>query len=144
MWTRWYDFDRSFSALDEFQRRMDRMFGEFQRESPRFPTFPRANLYDTDTAYVIQAEMPGMSEKDVDLSIHQDEVCIEGERTLAPPTGYSVHRQERAPYKFSRTFTLPEPVDVDAATASLRDGILVVVAPKTAQAKARTIEIKAN
>lgn len=146
MWTRWQDFDRSFSAMDEFRRRMDRLFDEFERTAGTagVAQFPRTSLYDTDDAFLVRAEVPGLGEKDIQLSVQQDVLTLSGERKAEIPTGYSVHRQERLPLRFSRSITLPSKVDASQVTASVKDGILTVKVPKAAESKPRQITISGS
>lgn len=146
MWTRWNDFDRSFAVMEDFRRRVDRLFEEMERggQVGNFTQFPRTNLYDTEAAYLVQCEVPGLSEKDIELSLHQDVLTIAGERKTDVPEGYSVHRQERLPFKFSRSFTLPTQVDAEHVAATVQDGILTVTLPKTPEAKPRQINIQAS
>lgn len=144
MWTPWTDYDRNFQAMDDFRRRMDRIFEEMET-SPSgtvFAQFPRTNLYDTDAAYVLIAEVPGLGEKDIELTVHQDVLTLTGERMDDTPEGFSVHRKERVPLKFSRSFTLPGNVDADHVTASVQDGLLTVTLPKTEASRPRQIAVE--
>lgn len=146
MWSRWNDFDTNYTLMDDFRRRMDRLFEEFERGGGVgvVAQFPRTNLYDTDDAYVVQAEVPGLSEKDIQLTLNQDMLTLSGERRSDVPEGYAVHRLERAPIRFSRSFTLPGSVDPDGVTASVRDGILTVTLPKSEGSRPRQIAIQAD
>lgn len=145
MWTRWNEFDRTYAAMEDFRRRVDRLFEEFDRGggSHSLSQFPRTNLYDNDDAYVIHAEVPGLGEKDIEVSVHQDVLTLSGERKPEIPEGYSVHRQERTPLRFSRSFTLPGRIDSDNVKASVHDGILTVTLPKSAESRPRQITIQA-
>jgi len=152
MLTRWTEFDRSFSLLDEFQRRMNRLFDELVGYSPeqyyRQPwlagAWPPVNMYDSGKELMIRAEVPGLSDKDIHISGNQDTLTISGERKVELPEGYSVHRQERADVKFSRSFDLPCSVDLEKASASVKNGLLTVTLPKTPEAQPRQIAVKAR
>ena len=146
MWTRWNDLDTTFTLMDDFRRRMDRLFEDFERGGGvgLVAQFPRTNLYDTDDAYVVQAEVPGLGEKDIQLTVNQDVLTLSGERKTDVPEGYAVHRQERAPVRFSRSFTLPGTVDAEHVTAAVRDGILTVTLPKSPESRPRQIAIQAD
>lgn len=151
MLTRWSDLDRTLAAMDELRRRMDRVFDEtggvegrgleetFSRSLP-----PRVNVLDTGANVVVKAELPGLSEKDVRLSIFQDVISLEGERASDAPEGYAVHRQERTLSKFSRSFKLPCKVDAEKTSASIKDGVLTVTLPKAAEAQPRQIAVRAS
>ena len=85
-----------------------------------------------------------MTEKDIQLSIHQDVLTLSGERKQEVPQGYFVHRQERAPLKFARSFTLPCKVDPEKSTATLKDGVLTITLPKAPEAQPRQISVKVS
>jgi HSP20 family protein len=149
MLSRWNDFDRTFSLLDELRRRMVPAFEEFDTAAWSSPSlfggselWPRVNLADTGSELRIEAEVPGLTEKDVTVSLHQGVVTLSGERRTPAPEGYVPRRQERPSLKFTRSFNLPYRVDADAATATVKDGILTVRVPKAAEAKPRQISVK--
>jgi len=152
MATRWTELDGSFSLLDEFQRRMNRLFSElgtgYWPEQHRQPWYgggwPAINLYDTGKELLLQAEVPGLSEKDIQITGNQETLTISGERKVEMPEGYSVHRQEREGVRFSRSFSCPCKVDLERATATVRDGLLTVTLPKAPEAQPRQITVKAR
>jgi HSP20 family protein len=104
---------------------------------------PRANLVDDGNQLVLTAEVPGLSERDVKLTLNQEVVTISGERTVEVPEGYSVHRRERANVNFTRSFALPCRVNADRASATVKDGILTVTLEKSADAMPRQITVNA-
>lgn len=156
MFTRWSDFDRTFSAMDELRRRMERAFHEV--ESGRDPYtgvtsfhgdeawggFPRTTVADEGNALVLRAEVPGLGEKDVNVSVHNQTLTLSGERKVVAPEGYAAFRRERAPVKFQRSFTLPSRVDAERTQAKLENGILTVTLPKPPESQPRQISIKAS
>jgi HSP20 family protein len=151
MLTGWGDFDRTFAWMDEVRRRMDRGFDDYTpggREE-QFGwagrgAWPRVNVYDVGGHLLVQAELPGLSEKEVNISVHQDVLTLSGERKVTAPQGFTPLRTERAPVKFSRSFSLPCKVDLGKTTASLKDGILSVTLTKAAEAQPRQIQIRAQ
>jgi HSP20 family protein len=139
----WSDIDRTFSMMDELRSRMNQLFnesGDFRAAA----VFPRLNLFDTGSALLLKADVPGLSEKDVELTINQDVLTLSGERKADAPEGYSVHRQERTPVRFSRSFTLPCRINPENASASIKDGVLTVTLAKAAEAQPRQISVKAS
>lgn len=153
MLTRFDDLDRTFAMMDQLRRRMDRLFDDYEprrgrgaEEAERMWTgrFPRVNFTENAASLVLEADLPGLSEKDVQLTIHQDVLSLSGERRSDVPQGYVVHRQERAPVKFARTFTLPCKVDPEKSTAAIKNGVLTVTLAKAAEAKPRQIAVKAQ
>jgi HSP20 family protein len=152
MLTRFDDFDRTFATMDQFRRRMDRLFEEFEpntkrgREVERMWTgrFPRLTFSENGETLVLEADLPGLSEKDLQLSIHKDVLTLSGERKQDAPEGYYVHRQERSPVRFSRSFALPCKVDPERSTAALKNGVLKITLSKVAEAQPRQIAVKAQ
>jgi len=145
MLTGWIDFDRSFSMLDDFRSRMDQLFSEYDtgRRLGGFETvaWPRVNLYDAGESYLVKAEIPGVSQDDLQIQASQEALTVSGERKTQVPEGYSVHRQERAPLRFSRSLTFPNRVDADNIKAELKNGILSITVPKAPEVKPKAITI---
>lgn len=142
------EFERSFSMLDELRRRMDRMWQDWDSDGYGQSTelssadaWPRVNVFDTGAALVIKADVPGVNEKDLQISMNQGVVTIGGERKTDAPEGYVVHRRERGAVRFSRAFNLPVPVDADKTTATMQDGVLTLTLPKSPEAQPRKIGI---
>jgi HSP20 family protein len=149
MITRWHsgrrDFSNMFSSMNQLRQHMERLFEEGALEEASWVGgWPRTNLGDTGEALVLSAEVPGLTEKDVQITLHQDTVSISGERRLDVPSGYSVHRQERREVGFSRSFMLPCKVSAENASATVKDGILTVTLPKAAEAVPRQIAVNAE
>lgn len=156
MLTRFNDIDRTFAAVDRLRRRMDRLFEEQEqaRGYLRAPLFeeaertwngdraPRLTVTDTGPALVLRAELPGFGDKDVQISLHQDVVTLAGERRATVPEGYVVHRQERAAFKFARSFSLPMKIDPEKSVATLKDGLLTLTLTKAPEAQPRQIAVK--
>lgn len=150
--TGWSNFDEMFSAMNQLKTYMDRIFenplGDRGVDVGVLPfyagTWPRADLIDAGSNLIMTAEVPGLSEKDIKLSLNQEVLTITGERKVRAPEGYSTHRQERPSVNFARSFTLPCRVNADRTTASVKDGILTVTLEKDAEAMPRQIAIKAS
>jgi len=150
MFNRFDEFDRTFAVMDQLRRRMDRMIEDTEpgraRDAERMWSgrFPRVHFQDTGSSLVLRADVPGLGEKDVQLSIHQDVLTVSGERRDEAPAGWFVHRKERAPVKFSRSFTLPCKVDPEKSTATLKNGVLTVTLTKAMDAQPRQIAVRAQ
>ena len=149
MLTRWSDFDTTFSTLDLLRRRMDRLFDEYRETQDdtsywRSPNWPRINISDAGSRLSVTAEVPGLSEKDVQVNLNQDVLSISGQRKVEPPAGYSVHRQERGAFQFSRSFSLPCKVDPEGVSATVIDGLLTITMEKAKEAQSRQITVKAS
>jgi HSP20 family protein len=141
------DFDRTIQLMDQLRRRMDRVFEGYD-SGGGFPvelaTFPRTNVYDAGTQFVYELEVPGLSEKELDINLTQDVLTVSGQRKTDAPEGYSVHRQERVPYKFSRSYKVPTRVDPDRSSASVADGVLTITLEKAAEVQPRQIAVRVN
>ena len=98
---------------------------------------PAVDLHETPDSYVIAAEVPGMSREDLEIHAHEGRITISGERRERAGPCEQYHRIERGHGGFSRTFQLPLPIDADAITADLRDGVLTVKCPKVTEAARR-------
>jgi HSP20 family protein len=105
---------------------------------------PRMDLHETDNAFVVEADLPGMSIDDIVVHVEGTTVVITGERKgeQASRTGNFAHF-ERTFGKFQRSFSLPAAVQVDAVEAKYTNGVLTVTVPKAEEAKTKRIVIKA-
>ena len=107
---------------------------------------PPVDVYETDTSYVIEADLPGVHLENVDISFEQNTLTITGTRapTLqAPEKGeLRVYTAERASGNFTRSVRLPEYVEGEKIQASYADGVLHVTVPKAESAKPRKIAIR--
>lgn len=128
----WSDLDRTFSTL----------FGAL--EATPAASWPPTSVYDAGANVVVMADLPGVKDKDVSVTLEKDVLTLSGERQVALPEGHVVHRQERRAARFSRRFLLPFKVDADALSAELKDGVLTITLPKAPEAKARKIEVQAR
>jgi len=152
MLTRFSDFrDWPFASPSAFRtlgafdllRQLDRLFGEPEAWEPS-AGFPRVAFDDQGASYVVRAEVPGLSEKDVELTATASSLTLRGERKVEPPQGYSTHRSERTGYRFARTFELPSKVDSERVEARLENGVLTVTLPKAPESQPKQISVKAS
>lgn len=108
---------------------------------------PPVDLYETATGFVLVAELPGMRRDHIEIHAEDSRITIRGARPSGPPGNAEgvhceqYHRVERGHGRFSRTFTLSEPIDVDAITADLKDGLLTITIPKVADRGVRRINV---
>lgn len=136
------DFGRSYSPHAQLRRELDRLFGDFER-STAAPTTSAIALEDDGSSFVLRADVPGLTENDFEISVAGNTVTLRGERKLEVPEGHSVHRRERRPFRFAKSFELPARVDADKTTATLKNGVLTLTLPKVAEAQPRQISVKA-
>jgi HSP20 family protein len=139
----------------EFEDIYDRMgqlmnfaFGLTPAVLADMPWVPLADLSETDDAYVVKAELPGVNKDQVNIQLQDRELVISGE-VAEPESGNGNgngdssrrHRSSRRTGRFELRTSLPGDVNADAVTAQLSDGILTVTVPKSEAAKPRKIEI---
>lgn len=151
-----------FEDTNEWMRRWDRMFDSFFNRAlgnwgmqptwgttgglSTLSTFtPAINVAESDGEYRVTAELPGMDEKDIELSLHRDHLTIKGEKKQEhEEKGNGYHRVERSYGSFQRTIPLPQEIDADKVAANFQKGVLTITLPKLpeVQSGARRIAIK--
>jgi HSP20 family protein len=102
---------------------------------------PPADLYETETAFVLTMELPGLARHEIDIHAEEKRVVIRGGRSESPVAWKQYHRVERGHGPFSRAFSLPEPMAVDSITADLKDGLLTVTMPKASEGGTRRVDV---
>ena len=106
---------------------------------------PSVDIFENKEQIVLEAELPGMKREDFDLSVENNVITLRGERRFEKKEDTdNYHRVERAYGSFLRSFTLPNTVSAEGATAEYHNGVLRVVLPKREETKARRIEIKGH
>jgi HSP20 family protein len=135
------EFGRPSAPHVQLRQELDRLFGDFER-TVAAPSSTVA-FDDDGAAFVLRADVPGLTEKDFEISVAGNTVTLRGERKVEVPEGYSVHRRERSAVRFAKSFELPTRVDADKVTATLKHGVLTLTLPKAADAQPRQISVKA-
>jgi len=114
-----------------------------QRIQPKRVFMPRSDVYETESDLVILADMPGVNEKSVDITIEKNVLTIHG--AVEPPfAGKNPVRAEYDIGDYKRAFTLPEEIDRGNIRASVKNGTLKLTLPKAIAAKARKIAVSAQ
>ena len=138
--------ENPFSLL---RREMDSLFDNFFRgfdiepfESRMGVFSPKVDVTENDKEIKISAELPGMDEKDIDVSLQNDMLTIKGEKKEEKEEkGKDYYRMERSYGSFSRTIPLSVDVETDKVEAKFKKGVLSITLPKTAKAVAETKKI---
>lgn len=107
-------------------------------------SFPSLNIWTDNDAVHVEAELPGLKLEDLDVTVKGVELTIKGERKSHPQQNLTYHRRERGVGAFHRLIKLPVAVDVDKVEARMSDGVLSITLPKSAAAKTKKIEIRAQ
>ena len=102
---------------------------------------PPVDFFETADALVLTIELLGLKREDVDIQAEESRVIIRGERASNSVSCEQYHRIERGHGRFSRAFMLPEPIDVDAVTADLKEGLLTLTMPKAGGRGARRVDV---
>jgi HSP20 family protein len=103
---------------------------------------PYTDVYETDDALTVVMEMPGVDRKDVDVSLENDVLRVQGTIDFAKYEGMEPVYTEYNVGHYARSFTLSGKVDQDQISAQLEDGVLTLTLPKAAEARPRRIAIK--
>jgi HSP20 family protein len=92
---------------------------------------PSVDLYETEAAFILEADLPGVKAEDVKVKIEDNDLILQGLRTLEKTASHGqFHTMERSSGHFLRRMKLPESVDKDSIDAEFRDGVLRVIIPK--------------
>ncbi|HPF40250.1 MAG TPA: Hsp20/alpha crystallin family protein [Phycisphaerae bacterium] len=136
------------NSLGRLTRDMDRLFDEVFRVSrapcSRPAGFPALNVWEDGDAFVVEAEVPGLTLEQLSVDVLGAELTIAGERRSAATEITTIHRRERGAGAFQRTLTLPTEINAEAVSADLKNGVLTIRLPKAETAKVRRIEVRAH
>ena len=147
---------RTWPPFHSLRREMDRLFDDFDRgfwapmrgallDVRDWPANPAVDVAENEKAFEITAELPGLDEKDVGVTVANGGVTITGsKKEEKEEKNKSYHLQERRFGSFQRYFAVPDGVDADKIAATFKNGVLTVTLPKTPQAQKaeKKIEIK--
>ncbi|PQJ33993.1 heat-shock protein [Salinibacter sp. 10B] len=143
---------RSTRTLNDLQREMDRVFDRFfpssterdgDSSSQQAVWAPRTDLVETEDAYRIHLDVPGVSKDELKINYKDNQLTVSGERASdRTDEGEEYVRVERAFGHFYRSFTLPRTVNADNIEAAYENGVLTITVPKTEDVKPRQIEIQ--
>jgi HSP20 family protein len=147
--TQWYPFGDLRSAQEEqAQTQLDRLFahalglhGQWQGAST--PAWaPALDIAERKDAYLVTVELPGVKLDDLEITLEDGLLTIQGERHFANDSSEEqFHRVERSSGTFRRSITLPAHVEADAVEASTEDGVLRILVPKAEDAKPKRIQV---
>ena len=133
------------------QDRMNQLFEDATQRRTRSETStqdfdradwtPPADVYETESGYLIALDLPGVDRKAVEIDIDDNRLIIKGTRVVEESRN---QRTERPGGKFLRTFTVPGSVDQSLIGAEYRDGVLQIRLPKRKEQKSKRVEIKVS
>lgn len=139
------------NPLVSLRKEVDSLFDDFGgglfKDASAFNV--RTNVSETDTEFCVTAELPGMTEEDVDVSVSGDRVIIKGQKKSekeerSDEKGREFHRIERSSGSFQRVMSLPFTIEADKVEAVVKDGVLTVTIPKPPEVVENTKKIKVS
>ncbi|MCY3552644.1 MAG: Hsp20/alpha crystallin family protein [Candidatus Poribacteria bacterium] len=134
-----------FSLHNEMGRVFGDLLGSSENETDNTAWMPTADICETENGFEIRAELPGVSEDDINISVTDNLLTIKGEKRQEEESeGKSYHRVERRYGSFQRSFTLPRHVETDGIKAGFTDGVLTLEIPKVEVTKPTEIPIATN
>ncbi|QTA90156.1 Hsp20/alpha crystallin family protein [Desulfonema magnum] len=142
----WGLTDRDFGLpVNEMTRLFENFFKRGYLATSR-RAFPPVNLYEDNENFYMTAELPGMTEKDIEINVEADSIRLKGERKIVSDECKNVcyHRRERAGGAFNKKVNLRNRISTDKVTANMNNGVLKITMPKTEDSKPKKIEVKVN
>ncbi len=135
--------------LTSLQSEIDRVFGEFMQnfDTTKFPflngsLLPKADFSESETAYELAVEVPGVAEKDMEVSVKNGVLTVKGDKKSEKEDKKKDYlRTERSCGSYYRAMTLPDDADEPKITARYTDGVLRIAIPKLADSQAKSQKI---
>jgi HSP20 family protein len=142
--TRWDPLNTLTTFQDEMTRLFDDNFYTRARRQPSAITAwaPAVDIFETGHELVLKADLPDLDEKDIDVRVENNMITVSGERKFEKELKEENYlRVERSYGSFSRSFSLPNTVKMDAVLAEYKNGVLTVHLPKREESKPKQIKI---
>jgi HSP20 family protein len=137
---RWQPLRDVEQVNERMRRLLEETFGGFPAGLAEHAWTPPVDIEETDDAYVVEAELPGVKREDVSIELAGNELSVTGEIKEKERTGI-VRRSSRRVGRYELRVVLPDNIDGDKVDAKLKDGVLRVSVPKSERAERRHIEI---
>ncbi len=129
----------------ELRYELDRLFDAFVSPENQLlgaSAFPALNMWEDDRNLYVEAEVPGLGLKDLEINVQGNELSVKGRRVMLEGENVTYHRRERGTGEFVRFLTLPVEVNAEHVEALLKDGVLNITLPKAETARSRKITVK--
>lgn len=136
------------SPANQLRSELDQFFANFLGNpgGNGLDVFPPVNVWEEQDNLYVEAELAGVKENDLDLTVVENELILKGQRaesTDSTSDGKTYHRRERPVGSFTRVIRLPFDVDANGVKASFENGVLLVTLPKAEAAKPRKVQVRA-
>ena len=136
---------RMMPTISEWDRLMGDFFNDGLEDTELTTWSPSVDIVEDNDAFVVTADLPGLSKKDISINIKENMLTISGERKIEKKDEKKNYfRTERRYGSFKRSFQLTDQVIEDKIAASFKDGVLTVNVPKAEEVKPKEIEIKVS
>jgi HSP20 family protein len=133
---------QQWDPLADLERMLNRLPETWTGMAPAQEAFvPLADVEETDDAYIVDLELPGVDKSDIDIAVMNRRLTISGERKERERTGV-LRRQTRSVGRFYFELVLPDDVDPNNVSATLEDGVLTLRVPKAMSEQARHVEVQ--
>ena len=130
--------------VSTLRRELDRLFGDLERAPSFAASTPTVKFEDSAEAFTLRTELPGLTEKDIDINVTANVLTLKANRVVEAPEGYTAHRRERQGFSFAQSYELPTRIDPERVQASLKQGVLTLTLPKAAEAQPKRISVSAH
>ena len=128
----------------ELQKRDKDQYETVERTNSQQVFMPAVDILETDTELQLYADMPGVDESSVDITLDKDILTITGHADTTAPEGYEAVYREFTRGDYQRSFTISEAVDAEKISASVKNGVLQLTLPKSAPAIVKKIKVNAG
>ena len=137
-WSPWQELNRLEQAMNQVFEN-GRAHGKSAESVPTWQ--PPVDVFEDASKIVLVADLPGVEEKDLELSVDKNVLTVKGSRKSGEPADAAHRRLERVQGNFSRAFTLPQSIDVENIRAELKNGVLTLTLSKKPEAQPRQIKV---
>ena len=139
---RWEPFRNVSSLQEQVNRLFEGTFSRKSDDSTLTAWAPAVDVYETENELVIKADLPDISEKDLDIRVENNMLAVRGERKFEQQVKEDSYlRMERSYGSFSRSFSLPNTINTEAIQADYRNGVLTVTLPKRVESKPKQVKV---
>jgi HSP20 family protein len=131
-----------FAPINDVEQLVEQLLSPTGLADPRLWT-PPVDIEETEDAWIVEAELPGAKDADINVDVDDDELRVSGEIKERERTGI-LRRRTRRTGEFELRVSLPSDADTDGVKADLADGVLTVRIPRQEAARARRIEVSSG
>jgi HSP20 family protein len=140
--TRWGRVPNFTTLQDQVNKLFENSFNGNGENSAITSWAPSVDIYETENELVLKADLPGVTEKDIDIRVENNMLTLRGERQFENKVKEDNYlRVERTYGSFSRSFALPNTVNTEAIHAEYKNGVLTVQLPKRAESKPKQVQV---